>query len=82
SPYDLIWAVPRNRMKNCVWPPESWDVKRVFDLNYAEDSPGKEYALDQGAEYFDGSEMFQIQASEQRKFWQPLLDQAKLAEVE
>ncbi len=65
----LIWAVPRSRMPACQWPREDWLPKYVFDLNYTDDSPGREYALRVGARYFSGLNFFLAQADAQREFW-------------
>lgn len=70
APEVLIWAVGRERMDQCQWPPESWQPKYVVDLNYAEDSPGREYALKAGSQYISGLSMFKAQAQGQREFWQ------------
>lgn len=67
SPEVLIWATPY--FKNMKWPPSQWKPKTVIDLNYNEDSPGREYALKQQCPYLSGATMFYKQAEEQRKFW-------------
>ncbi|MNT55881.1 hypothetical protein D3C72_1931500 [compost metagenome] len=41
----------------------------VLDLNYKEDSMGREYAQICGANYTSGVVMFLAQAREQRIFW-------------
>jgi shikimate 5-dehydrogenase len=75
----VFWAVGRNRHQS-RWPEierlqtdnpggESTRVKLVVDLNYSEDSPGKEYALKKAASYLSGEIMFKEQAEFQRKFW-------------
>ena len=69
SPQCVIWAVGRSRMKGCLFPPSSWKPKLVVDLNYTEDSPGKEYALLTGAEYVSGWQMFKEQARVQKSFF-------------
>lgn len=69
SPEIVIWGVGRNRMPNCEWPPKKWKPKTVIDLNYSEDSPGKEYALLCGAEYKSGLAMFEAQADKQQSFF-------------
>jgi shikimate 5-dehydrogenase len=50
-------------------PPKQWKPSILVDLNYTEDSPGREYALQVGAEYVSGLRMFQVQAEKQREFW-------------
>ena len=67
QPEVVIWAVGRNRHEN--WPSEDWAPKTIVDLNYSEDSPGKEYALMVGAEYISGAVMFTAQADKQQEFW-------------
>jgi hypothetical protein len=42
------------------------------DLNYRDDSAGKEYALHVKAKYISGLDMFLVQAAGQRKFWELL----------
>ena len=65
----VIWAVGRNHMLKCAWPPEEWKPQKVLDLNYQENSPGREYALKVGAEYISGLTMFKRQAEGQRQVW-------------
>lgn len=67
KPETVIWAVGRAHQTN--WPPEHWRPTRVIDLNYGEDSPGREYALRTKAQYISGELMFRAQANGQRKFW-------------
>jgi shikimate 5-dehydrogenase len=67
SPRAVIWAVGRSR--KTLMPPSSWRPEVILDLNYAEDSPGREYALLAGAKYVSGLAMFQAQAQGQREFW-------------
>jgi shikimate dehydrogenase len=64
----LVWSVPRSRFARN---PPSWLRPRlVFDLNYAPDSPGRDYANQVGATYVDGSRFFVEQAAAQQTFWQ------------
>ena len=70
SPDFLIWAVGRSRQPHCQWPPRHWNPKVVYDLNYTEDSPGREYALRVGAQYYGGMTLFAEQARLQRSFWE------------
>ncbi len=65
----LIWAVGRKRMKNCLWPPKDWTVNEVIDLNYVENSPGREYALKIKAKYQGGDLFFKEQAKKQREIF-------------
>jgi hypothetical protein len=78
----LVWAVGGSRMESCQWPDENWKPKMILDLNYTENSPGREYALKVGARYISGAQFFKEQAKHQRAFWQKLMDQAALREVE
>lgn len=68
-PSVLIWAVGRTRSANTQTPPTRWKPDYVFDLNYSDDSPGKEYALLTGAKYISGRGMFVAQAKIQREFF-------------
>lgn len=65
----IIWAVGRERQADCVWPDISWKPLMVLDLNYTEDSPGREYAQRVNAKYISGIDMFKSQAESQREFW-------------
>lgn len=69
NPEVVVWAVGRRNMLMGTWPSNSWKPKKVIDLNYSDDSPGKEYAQLVGAEYFSGLPMFFAQADKQREFW-------------
>jgi shikimate kinase len=70
SPKYLLWAAPRADGKNILFPSEEWCPKKVIDLNYREDSGGREYSLRCGAKYISGEKMFYTQAKYQRFFWQ------------
>jgi len=73
-PKVLIWAVGRSRMeKSCIMPPKHWRPSKVMDLNYTEDSPGLEYALQVKAEYQNGWSIFKKQAQKQRHLFKKLL---------
>lgn len=67
QPKIMVWAAPRG--PETQWPPLEWRPAMVFDLNYKEDSMGREYALRCGAHYQSGLVMFQGQAQGQRSFW-------------
>jgi shikimate dehydrogenase len=69
SPQVVVWAVGRSRQPGCVWPPAHWQPRLVFDLNYSDDSPGREYAARCGARYESGLCFFRAQAVAQRRFW-------------
>ena len=69
----LVWAVGRNRMEQgCLWPPEEWRPSLIRDLNYMENSPGREYALKIGAAYESGWTFFKAQAAKQREIFSKL----------
>ena len=63
----VIWSVGRSRYQ--IAPPSWLRPKLVFDLNYAADSPGRDYAQAVGARYVDGSCFFEHQAAAQQQFW-------------
>lgn len=67
----LIWGVPRSAVRSdeIKNPPLHWKPTLVIDLNYAEDSPGREFALERGIAYRDGVEFFKAQAYEQQNVW-------------
>ena len=67
SPGLLIWAVGRSRAHRT--PPAHLRPGLVLDLNYADDSPGLEYAVTRGLPYQSGLAMFKLQAEAQREFW-------------
>ncbi|WII72481.1 shikimate kinase [Bdellovibrio sp. 22V] len=67
KPKILIWAAPRSA--ETVFPPAEWSPAMVFDLNYKEDSMGREYAQRSGSNYQSGLVMFTAQAQGQRTFW-------------
>ena len=68
--YDIIiWAVGRKRMSMCRFPAFKQKPKLIIDLNYTDDSPGREYALKAKARYISGWVMFQAQAQAQKKLF-------------
>lgn len=67
NPKIVIWAAPRG--PETVMPPSSWNPAMVYDLNYKDDSLGREYAQGCGANYQSGLVMFTTQAQGQRLFW-------------
>ncbi len=73
SPRFVIWGVGRSQQKLTGWPPPIWKPECVIDLNYADDSPGREYAQACGARYVTGLPMFEAQAAAQREFWKSTL---------
>lgn len=72
-PNYIIWAAPRADGKTVVYPPKNWKPKSVIDLNYREDSGGRDYALLSCSKYISGESMFYEQAIHQRKFWKNYL---------
>ncbi len=75
----LIWGVGRAQFeKSNIWPDPSWKPDVIFDLNYAEDSPGLEYAQKTGSRYVSGIKMFKAQALGQREFWQKMEREGRL----
>lgn len=66
-PRAVVWAAPRSPLLKM--PLATWRPDVVIDLNYREDSMGREYALMTGAKYISGVKMFYIQAQGQRRFW-------------
>ncbi|MNJ92847.1 Shikimate dehydrogenase [compost metagenome] len=67
KPKVLIWAAPRG--EDTKWPPTDWKPALILDLNYKEDSMGREYAQMDGTNYTSGLGMFLAQARGQRVFW-------------
>jgi shikimate 5-dehydrogenase/shikimate kinase len=67
APAVLMWAAGRSN--EFMWPPESVKTGRVLDLNYADDSPGLEWAARMNLPYQSGLKMFKLQAEFQRRFW-------------
>ncbi len=67
----VVWGVGRSQFEQIQkFPP--WAPLYLVDLNYAENSPGREYAQQVQAQYFSGEAMFRHQALVQRKFWTSL----------
>lgn len=71
SPDTLIWAVGRSH-EEVNEPPDTWRPRLVIDLNYADDSPGRAFAIQCGARYVSGLSMFRHQAEGQRRFWREI----------
>ena len=72
NPELVIWAVGRSRMSLCSAPPQNWKPLYVLDLNYTEDSPGREYAVKTKAQYLSGWLWFKTQAQAQRVLFEKL----------
>lgn len=77
NPDCVIWAVDRSRMKEAQFPPSDWKPNSVFDLNYTENSPALEYALNVQSKYVSGWKWFEAQAFEQRKLFEKLYKRKK-----
>lgn len=67
-PKAVIWAAPR--LLETKMPPSHWAPVIVYDLNYKEDSMGREYAQISRGKYESGEIMFKGQAQAQRLFWE------------
>ncbi len=65
----LVWGVGRNREETMKWPPNHWHTKVVLDLNYSEDSPGREWSEKHTDTYLSGERFFREQAKLQRLWW-------------
>lgn len=72
EPDIVIWAVGRSQMLHCLYPPQHWKPIYVFDLNYTEDSPGREYAVSARSQYVSGWLWFKTQAQAQRILFEKL----------
>jgi shikimate 5-dehydrogenase/shikimate kinase len=72
-PKILVWAAPR--AEETLMPPSEWMPAMIYDLNYKEDSMGREYAQKISANYQSGLAMFIAQAQGQRAFWNRCEDQ-------
>jgi shikimate 5-dehydrogenase/shikimate kinase len=69
--WTLIWA--SSRSKETKIPPDNLRIQQVVDLNYTEDSLGREIARLRGIQYFSGIEMFVAQARAQQEIWSKYL---------
>ncbi|MEK2689084.1 shikimate kinase [Bdellovibrio sp. GT3] len=74
NPKVVIWAAPR--VDDTYMPPADWTPAMIFDLNYKEDSVGREYAQLAKANYESGLKMFVAQAQQQRMFWKECEEKA------
>ena len=54
---------------NWIFPRSHMSFDGILDLNYTENSPGKELALSRSCKYTSGGEMFYEQARLQKGFW-------------
>lgn len=73
DPVIVIWASGRFQEEGGKAVPSCWKPSYVIDLNYREDSGGRELALKSNSKYFSGLSMFYKQAEGQRKFWDEAL---------
>lgn len=71
SPSVVIWAVPSKSEIN--FPPKHWRPDVIVDLNYAENSLGRQYAMQSRIKYISGLDFFRFQALEQQNFWNQFL---------
>lgn len=65
----VIWALPSNHE---ALPPKEWQPRLIIDLNYSENSQGREYFQMQDiqkCQYVSGLSMFETQALKQQEFW-------------
>lgn len=76
SPSALIWAAGPVRAGEHAWPPSAWRPRQVIDLDYRENSTGRDYALRCDAEYVSGLAMFRAQAESQAQFFLSFLQPA------
>lgn len=77
SPDLLIWGTSRSRdgrTNEFKWPHEAVKPKMVLDLNYSEDSPGLELAVQRNLPYQSGLRLFKLQAELQRQKWRKALE--------
>lgn len=68
----VLWAAGSRGRDAACQPPATWQPRVVCDLDYREDSAGRDYALRVGAQYLSGLTMFSAQAAAQRAIWQHL----------
>jgi shikimate 5-dehydrogenase/shikimate kinase len=73
APRAVVWAAGHHSRSAAQQPPASWQPEWVYDLDYREDSAGRDYALRVGARYVSGLPMFAAQAAAQRAVWAPML---------
>lgn len=67
KPDVVVWAAPRH--PDTQFPPPHWSPQLVIDLNYTENSMGREYALKVPSKYISGEAMFLAQGASQREYW-------------
>ena len=71
SPSVVIWAAPSR--SEIAFPPTHWQPQVIVDLNYAENSLGRQYAMQARVKYISGLDFFRFQALEQQNFWSQFL---------
>ena len=69
TPDIIVWAAGRGPISHFIYPPQAWKPFYILDLNYTEDSPGREYAIRTQAEYIAGHIWFKAQAKWQRNLF-------------
>lgn len=67
----ILWSSLRG--EEVKWPEPLRLVKKVIDMNYSENSMGRELALMAGSDYLSGEEFFYNQAMGQQAFWSQYL---------
>lgn len=67
----ILWSSLRG--EEVKWPEPLGFVKKVIDMNYSENSMGRELALMAGSDYLSGEEFFANQAMGQQVFWSQYL---------
>lgn len=67
TPDLLIWAA--SRAHSFKWPSQNVRPKMILDLNYSDNSPGREWAAVNNLPYHSGLKMFKLQAEYQRQIW-------------
>ncbi|NCN95348.1 MAG: hypothetical protein GW917_01350 [Bdellovibrionales bacterium] len=71
APSTLLWASKRSN--DVVFPQDFENIKSIIDMNYFEDSMGKELAKQLGCHYLSGEAFFVSQAEAQQRYWSQLL---------
>ena len=69
KPEVVVWAAGRFKDEGVQQPPSQWQPKLIVDLNYKEDSGGRELAAKTKSRYLSGDTMFYAQAEAQQIFW-------------
>ena len=70
SPDIVIWSIGNSHInKGCQFPADQWNPSKIIDLNYVENSPGREYAKKVKSHYTNGDFLFKKQAQAQRELY-------------